>query len=244
MKKRIACLGSGMIIVCMSAIFARAAADFAWPDRGKRVDDFLPSGYFIRSQAEADFNGDKRRDLVLVLQKKGEKGEIEGTPRWLVILFKEAAGSYLLSLKSPKAVPGCGSGLRAEEEFAGPWIVGNTFKIRSGFSDGHRGVTTEYQFRFQDSDWYLIGSKSEYLGEVGRPDLQMDKEIGWSSRVVDNNYLTGNRIETWSCGSCDDPEIALTLKFHNGEYAKTLQDYFEKSDRENGGDSLKVKEKN
>jgi hypothetical protein len=227
----------------MSLLFARTSEpNFNWPVRSRGIGDFVPGGYFILDRAVADFNSDKRQDLVLVLQKKGEKGEIEGTPRWLVILFKQADGSYLLSLKSQRAVPECGSGLRAEKEFAGPWIVNNTFKIRRGFSDGHSGETTDYQFRFQNDNWVLIGKRSEFLGAVGRPDMQMDKDILWSFHLVDSNFINGTRIETWSCGSCDDPEIELTLKYHDGEYARTLQEYFDKSEGGNGQDLFSVKD--
>jgi hypothetical protein len=234
-------MGGGLLGICLGVLFARAATDPAWPARGKSIEDFVPGGYSVLGRAECDFNGDKRQDLVLVLQKKGDKGEIEGTPRWLVILFKQADGSYRLSLRSQAAVPGCGSGLRADEEFAGPWAVNDTFKIRHGFSDGHSGVTTDYQFRFRNGAWQVIGKRSEFLGDVGRPQVPMDEAIAWTSRVVDANYLTGTRIETWSCGSCDDPVIELTLTYRDGEHSRTLQECFGKS--EDGQDLLSPSEK-
>lgn len=225
---------AAMIIACAGTVFAQApAGDSAWPETGKAASDFIPNGYAIAGKAEADFNRDKLLDLAMVLQKQGGKEETEGAPRWLVVLFKRADGRYALSLKSSRAVPASGSGLRADEEFMGPWAMNDTFKLRSGFSDGRHGVTTETQFRFQDGDWYVIGERSVHLGDVGGPEIQMAEGIVWTSHGVDRNFLTGTRIETWACGGCDDPEVKLTLTFHDGGSARTVHDYFE--NRTDGG---------
>jgi len=186
-------------LLCMMAVLVFAedkAQNVQFPNKGSKIEDFLPKAYEIFDKKEADFNGDGIVDAVVVigLKDKNQEGD-----RYLLVLFKQKDGTYHLSVKNEKAILCSECGGIAGEPFMGIEIKKNTFVVLH-----HGGSSTRWdyrhQFRFQDGNWYLIGQTVAEIGS-GRPldcpELKMKKDEICTYHGVDTNFLTSNEIERW-----------------------------------------------
>jgi len=128
------------------------------PVSGKTVEAFVPEGYEVFDRKEADFDGDGRMDVALGLQVADDNGAYEN-PRPLVILFRQADGSYRLSARSDGAISTVPPGAHGDG-FAGIQVKGRSIVLTSGgFSRaGASGGEHTDIYRFQGGDWYLIGT--------------------------------------------------------------------------------------
>lgn len=156
------------------------------PDRGARLEDFVPAGWRLLEKAEGDLDRDKRADAVLVLHRSDEVAypapEVE-IPRLLVILLATADG-YRRAAYSAKAVLCKSCGGVFGDPFAGLKIERGTFVIAHyGGSRDRWGYS--HRFRLQQGDWFLIGRTTE-----NHDTLTPRRE------EVDENLLTGDVIET------------------------------------------------
>src|SRR5262249_16767124 len=128
------------------------------PASGKTVEAFVPAGYEIFSRKEADFDGDGRMDVALGLQVADETGAYEN-PRPLVILFRQADGSYRVSGRSDGAIVTVPPGAHPDG-FSGIQVKGRSIVLTyGGFSRaGAAGSEHTAIYRFQSGDWFLIGA--------------------------------------------------------------------------------------
>lgn len=166
------------------------------PDKGSKLENFVPKPYEILNQKEADFNGDGTADTVMVIGLKDKEQEGD---RFLLVLFRQKDGTYQLSVKTEKAILCSECGGIAGEPFMGIEIKKNTFII------SHHGGSSirwdyKHQFRFQDGDWYLIGQTVAEIG-TGRPldcpELKLKEPEMCTYHGTDTNFLTGSEIEKW-----------------------------------------------
>lgn len=157
------------------------------------VEDFVPPDYAIILRKDADFNNDGRLDVILVLSKKNDSY----APRPLLVLFREAAGGYSLSIRSDQAIPeAISGGVASTDGFNGIKIKRNGFVI-SQFSGSSVRYSYDWQFRFQGGDWYLIGETKLIGGPgVSCPPLKQKKVSPCGAYKIETNFITGNQIGT------------------------------------------------
>lgn len=132
--------------------------------RAPSPEAFIPAGYAVLHRAGADFNGDGLRDVLLVLANQADPDA--GRP--LLILFRDPAGGYTLSIRTDQAVPEAATGgAAANDGFDGIRLRGNTFIISryGGSSVRHADA---WQFRYQQGVWVLIGEMLAASGPGGR----------------------------------------------------------------------------
>lgn len=160
------------------------------PAAGKNKEAFIPKGCTLLSSVEEDFNKDNLIDQAIVIEqnkayklKGADCTDKERHAQALIILFKQADGSYSVSLKTQQLFTNndCDDYFRFE-------TLGKRAKtLQIVFADESiRDVGSKYYcyFRFQNNDWYLIGYTNE-LTKVTEPDMGV-----WG---CDINLVTGQR---------------------------------------------------
>ncbi len=141
------------------------------PD-GPGISNFVPAGWqIIDSVAYGDLNKDGFEDAAFVIQSNDTIKEMlynfetnkydiaeESTPRILVVLFLHKDGWFRMAMQNNDFI------LRPDE--GGTFDPLNKLKINNGaltisFYGGSREQWgTNYVFRFQNNDWFLIGATS------------------------------------------------------------------------------------
>jgi len=199
--------------ICLSAFISDKTDALEIPKTGSTVESFVPKGCLIREKKEADFNGDGKTDIVMVVEmsKKDNESLFGDEPRPLIVLFKQADGTYRLSAKSEDFVLCAGCGGVAGDPFMGIEIKKNTFSIHH-----HGGSSTrwsyKHQFRFQDNDCYLIGKTKSIIGatmDIGCPELGLSKSEACFLHETDTNLITGNQVEKWEIRNMENEKSRI-----------------------------------
>lgn len=201
---------AAFLLLAISPVRAQIATPPQIPAHGKAIASFVPSGFHVHSSKEADFNGDGLRDVVMVLEADDEALRYEQV-RPLIVLFKQPSGGYQLSGRADNAVPTAPPGVHGDA-FMGIEIRGNTFLLADAGSSGagSSGHENRAQYRYQNGDWYLIGT-SEHTWVYplnGSPD-SFDANAHWCPQLHLSrdsvcrelqrsvNFNTREEIEKW-----------------------------------------------
>lgn len=186
-------LRAAILLAALVLATGAAAQPPPVPGTAPTVDKFVPPGYRVLLRAAADFNGDGLQDVLLVLVKKADP---DGN-RTLLILFREAAGGYTLSIRSDQAIPETGTGGAVSNDgFDRIRVRGNTFVIAryGGSSVRHADA---WQFRYQQGEWVLIGETLTAAGPgVGCPGAPDNKDLVCTGYKIDTNFLTRRQVIT------------------------------------------------
>lgn len=131
-------------------------------EQKKSPSDFIPEGYVIFDKVLGDLNKDRIKDCVIIIKgtdkskiiKDEYRGELDRNRRGLIILFNDQ-NSYKLAAKNYTC-------FSSENEDGGVYSAPDlSVEIKKGnlyVSYGHgRYGYREYIFRFQNSDFELIG---------------------------------------------------------------------------------------
>ena len=163
----------------------------------KRITDFIPKGYKIFEKISGDLNKDGLEDCVLIIKATRKDGFVKNSfdkvvdrnRRGIIILFTEKNG-YKLASKNYNC-------FSSENEDGGvycaPYLsidIRNS-KLFVHYAHGRYGYW-EYCFRYQDSDFMLIGYES--FGSQGPTALGK----------VSINFLTGVRYDDDNVNKYDD----------------------------------------
>ncbi|WP_405108017.1 hypothetical protein MHH28_28395 [Paenibacillus sp. FSL K6-1217] len=169
----------------------RAAPSPTPVPKAQSMNALIPAGWHIlepylgeKALAKGDLNKDGISDLAMVIEKNSVKGE--ASPRSLLIAFGGKNNTYTLSIIADHVI------LQADE--GGIW--GDPFEsitidrgsvLVSDYGGSNWRWYNKYRFRYQDQDWFLIGSTSGtyFTGAVTME--QADEN--------DINYLTGQFVK-------------------------------------------------
>lgn len=151
----------------------------------------IPTGWHIlepylgeKALAKGDLNKDGIPDLAMVIEKNSVKGE--ASPRSLLIAFGGKNNTYTLSIIAKNVI------LQADE--GGIWgdpfdslTIDRGSVLVSDYGGSNWRWYNKYRFRYQDQDWFLIGStRGSYFTGATTMD-QADED--------DINYLTGQFVK-------------------------------------------------
>ena len=163
----------------------------------QRITDFIPKGYKLFEKISGDLNKDGLEDCVLIIKATRKDGFVKNSfdkvvdrnRRGIIILFTEKDG-YKLASKNYNC-------FSSENEEGGvccaPYLsidIRNS-KLFVHYAHGRYGYW-EYCFRYQDSDFMLIGYES--FGSQGPTALGK----------VSINFLTGVRYDDDNVNKYDD----------------------------------------
>ena len=169
-----------LLVILLSSITSHLFAqsdDPVIPASGVNVKSFIPKGWKMISDSKGDLNKDGIADEALVIQntnpkniKANEEGRMGGdtlniNPRMLIVLFKNAKGTYNLALKNIAFIPRQNDTvstclLDPLLESDGITVYKGLLKIQYKYfySCGGWEVTTDaYSFRYQNQKFELIG---------------------------------------------------------------------------------------
>ena len=163
----------------------------------QRITDFIPKGYKLFEKISGDLNKDGLEDCVLIIKATRKDGFVKNSfdkvvdrnRRGIIILFTEKNG-YKLASKNYNC-------FSSENEDGGVYFAPylsidiRNSKLFVHYAHGRYGYW-EYCFRYQDSDFMLIGYES--FGSQGPTVLGK----------VSINFLTGVRYDDDNVNKYDD----------------------------------------
>ena len=163
----------------------------------QRITDFIPKGYKLFEKISGDLNKDGLEDCVLIIKATRKDGFVKNSfdevvdrnRRGIIILFTEKDG-YKLASKNYDC-------FSSENEDGGVYFAPylsidiRNSKLFVHYAHGRYGYW-EYCFRYQDSDFMLIGYES--IGSQGPTVLGK----------VSINFLTGVRYDDDNVNKYDD----------------------------------------
>ncbi len=132
------------------------------PASGTKVESFIPKGWHVHEKAEGDLNKDNLPDLAAVIEadkpvKNLKETDNDQQPRILLVAFKQADGSYKLSIQSNESIMLSNEGGVFGDPWEGLSVERGSFLVRFyGGSSSRWGYA--YRWRFQENDWFLIGA--------------------------------------------------------------------------------------
>jgi hypothetical protein len=167
----------------------------------------------IIDQPAPDLNGDGKEDMLIVVDDTTINPESDSISRMIIVLFKIESG-YELSTVARRAIDCKTCGGASGDPFQGVQYQSKKKSIFISHWGGSRwGWASEYQFRYQDGDWYLIGSVLSDYDKLGMC-TKLNDNI---STTTSTNYITGGVVET-----VIDEKCVKTVK-NKKELKKPLQ---------------------
>jgi hypothetical protein len=195
-----------VIVILLLLIIGKSSSGqpFFYPvfkDSGKTVHDFIPATWLLKDSVAGDLNGDGTPDVALIAEYKNAITEIrpdsskhKASPRILLILFKNSiSGFYHPVLQNNTYISRTGEDGTDGETFKKLSISKKILSIEYEYPIGN----SIYKFRFQNGDFFLIGTNSfaSHNSEFTELDI---------------NFLTGKVKETTG-----DPASKTKIKWHN-----------------------------
>jgi len=173
-------------------------AAFGQAERKKNPTDFLPKGFVVYERINGDLNKDGMEDCVLIIKGTDKnqivtdeyRGELDRNRRGIIVLFSKN-GHYELAVKNYDC-------FSSENEDGGVYFApelsvaiekGNLYV---GYGHGRYG-DWQYTFRFQNSDFELIGyDQSDNRGPI----IQRETSINFLSKKKQEKVNTNEDAES------------------------------------------------
>lgn len=115
----------------------------------------IPSGSKLLDSKIGDLNGDGRPDALLVLDhSKGDEKLGEGTPRTVVVLVRDDAGTLHAAAQNNKLVPCATCGGIAGDPYGYVNVGSGRFTIAIGGGSRERW-SDDYTFAYADGGWFV-----------------------------------------------------------------------------------------
>ena len=169
-----------LCILCLVSASANAAEDTPAPPippKALSATALVPKGWAQEALVEADWNGDRLKDLAIVIQKKDEDGYID---RVLVLALRDQEGTLRRSAVSDEAVLDGDEGGVFGDPFVGIKAERGALVIEHYGGSNWRWHTV-HRYRHQQGRWDLIGQTDESFFTVDENYLS----------TVDRNLSTG-----------------------------------------------------
>ncbi|SHG66219.1 hypothetical protein [Chryseobacterium vrystaatense] len=190
----------------MKQLFSLATSLLLVVLHAQSLKDFkVPKGYQKISQAKGDLDKDGKDETVIIFNtdKMVKKNDREDFPRTLYIL-KTIDGTLKIWKENNTFLFSSGMGFYPEDN-APPEISikNNSLSITQIFNTNSRHTQTyKHTFRFQNGDFYLIGSYDRFEDTC---DFDYLNEI---------NFSTGKVIVDEEHASCDEDERVIPEDIH------------------------------
>jgi hypothetical protein len=150
--------------------------DFSYPSINKQdkdINSFIPNDWTLLDSAQGDLNKDNHKDLAIIVQYKdsvtivnNDNETVLTQPRILIILFyNQATNQYQLVEKSNSFILNHDNP-NMEEPYQDISINNGVLKIDFNIfmNMGGWGMSNNsYEFRFQDTEFVLIGADYNYV---------------------------------------------------------------------------------
>jgi hypothetical protein len=194
------------------------------PREGKARADFVPVGWLVEKQAQADLNGDKLLDFMMVLHMADQKNIIanpgglgadvlDTNPRMLVVGFQDQQHHFHLQVANHTLIPRHTNPV-LDDPLADAEVKNGTLKISLVFWASAGSWTSSqvgYTLRFQSDCFRLIGyDYDETLRNSGQ------------RTAISINYLTG-KVKT-SRGTIEDDALRAEWSPLKGKRNVCLED--------------------
>ncbi|MCQ4264983.1 hypothetical protein CXK91_06780 [Stutzerimonas stutzeri] len=153
------------IALLILLVFGMSAVGQAAPRIAKSPTDLVPAGYVVVEEVQGDLNNDDKTDYVLLIKGTNKEkffdheylGTLDRNRRGIIVAF-ENNGEYQLALKNLDC-------FSSENEDGGVYFAPDlSISVHKGslfISYGHgRYGYWSYNFRYQNSDFELIGYDS------------------------------------------------------------------------------------
>ncbi|UAY52598.1 hypothetical protein [Ferruginibacter albus] len=195
----------------------------------RKFKNLLPEGYIVIDSAQSDFNGDKLKDVALVLEYAGDKNYEFDSSRAIYIL-KNTGKGYIINAKCFSAILSKGDGGVHGDPYDGISFKKNVLKINH-FGGSAWKWTDSYVFRYQHNNWELIGTcgdsfwvldacESNTIGNYGRNFV----DVNFSTKrmhVIKRDKCTLIKDEWTSFTSF--PKVTLNDFYINGDYLSSVK---------------------
>ncbi|MFP5288088.1 MAG: hypothetical protein ACLGI9_20295 [Thermoanaerobaculia bacterium] len=194
------------------------------PGQGKAPADFVPAGWIVEEQAQADLNGDRLPDFMMVLHMADRKNilanpdglgaeELDTNPRMLVVGFQDRQHGFHLQVANHTLIPRHTNPV-LDDPFADAEVRNGTLKISLvhwASVGSWASSQVSYTFRFQSNCFRLIGyNHEETLRNSGE------------RTAISINYLTG-KVKT-SKGTIEDDALRDEWRSLRGKRKVCLED--------------------
>jgi hypothetical protein len=168
------------------------------PAQAASAEAFAPAGWAIEQRHAADFNGDGRSDLLLLLRDRAGTGV---TPRRILLVALAAASGqgYARLVSNDQLIPRDTSG-KIEDPMADGEIAVRPrgFDLKIGYLSGagsYEAATMRFRFRFEPSCFRLIGydRNETHRGTLETNDLSVNFLTGAVIRSTGNAQTGASR---------------------------------------------------
>lgn len=184
----------GFILILSTSFYAQSLKDFS-----------IPKGYEKIAEAKGDLDKDGREETLVIfnITTKSNSEDREDFPR-IFYIIKTIDGKQKIWQQNSTFLFSSGTGFYPESNAAPEIsIKNNSFSIKQVFNTNSRHTQTyKHTFRFQNGDFYLIGSHSRFEDTCDFNDLN---EI---------NFSTGKVIIDHEYSSCDEDEKNIPKDYH------------------------------
>jgi hypothetical protein len=170
------------------------------PIYGTTIANVTPSHWTVINTTYGDLNGDKKQDLVLILEYDYPVAELRAygnpdteiikevqKPRMLAIYFRQSENRFVFALQNNNFILRDKEGAAAEDPFDGITIANNTLNLRFKGGSSWRWKL-DYQFKYEQQHWTLINAKNLYYNS-GSGEME-EKNYNFLTRKV--KATTGN----------------------------------------------------
>ena len=181
------------LVVQLSNLQAQTLKDFV-----------IPTGYEKIREAKGDLDRDGNEEIVVVYQtvKSSDPSTREGFKRKFYIL-KSIKGKIKIWQENAEIIFSSNYGFYPDDNILDLIVKDNTLIINQKFySNSRHSDTSKLTFRFQNNDFYLIGSLS-ILDDTCNYTLKNDLNFSTGKIIVDEEY-----------SSCDDFASVIQQDFY------------------------------
>lgn len=174
--------------------------------QSQELKDFvIPKGYEKVLEVKGDLDKDGKEEIVIVYNTP-DKIENQGYKRKFYIL-KNSEGNLKIWKENSTILNSSGAGFYPEDNTLEIQVKNNCLVIsQSYYSNSRHTDTSKYTFRFQNGDFYLIGSFNKFEDTC---------EFSFTNDV---NFSTGKAIVDETYSDCDGDENRKIPKDYHKEF--------------------------